>query len=295
MKRRHLLLIASLLVATACEAVVNDAPGESSTTDNVDAGTSEGSGSADATSLQTTTDASTSGTDEDPSSSTSTDATGSGTSGESSSTGALVECGSPLLDSEDRLQLAGAPMRGNPDALVTLVVWTGYADPFSASLQQTLAALASGPQSEQLRIVSKQMPLPFQDPRGRLARAGLAAHELGAYWEFHDAMFAAEQELDPELVDSIAAGVGLDLDAFHSAMESPEVAARLAEDTALFSAVGATGTPSSIINGELFIGAQPLEGFEQVVASQRAAIDLLIEDGIPACVAFEQRLEQQLP
>lgn len=294
MKRRHLLLIASLLAATACEAVVSDAADESSTTGDVDAGTSEGS--AGETSLPTTTGASTSGQDEDPASSTSTDTTRSETtSDESSSTGTPVECGSPLLDAEDRLQLANAPMRGNPDALVTLVVWTGFAEPFSRSLQETLAALASGPQGDQLRIVSKQMPLPFQDPRGRLARAGLAAHELGAYWEFHDAMFATEQDLEPELVDSIAAQVGLDLGAFHSAMEGPEVAARLAEDTALFSAVGATGTPSSIINGELFVGAQPLEGFEQVVASQRAAIDLLIEDGIPACVAFGQRLEEQLP
>lgn len=206
-----------------------------------------------------------------------------------------MECGSPLLDPDDRLQLASSPMRGNPDALVTLVVWTGYADPFSASVQGTLAALAAGPQGEELRIVSKQMPLEFQDPRSRLARAGLAAESLGAYWEFHDAMFAADQELVPEVVDSIALDVGLDLEAFHGAMESEEVAAQLAADAALFEAVGASGTPSSIINGELFVGAQPLGGFEETVASQRAAMDGLIEDGIPACLAFEQRLDAQLP
>ena len=186
-------------------------------------------------------------------------------------------------------------MRGNPDALVTVVVWTGYADPFSASVQSTLAALAAGPQGDELRIVSKQMPLPFQDPRGRLARAGLAADALGAYWPFHDAMFAAEEALEPEVVDTIATSVGLDLGEFHTAMESPEVAARLAEDAALFSAVGATGTPSSIINGELFVGAQPLGGFEDVVASQRAAMDVLLDAGTPACVAFGERLDAQLP
>lgn len=186
-------------------------------------------------------------------------------------------------------------MRGNPDALVTLVVWTGYADPFSAALQDTLDALAAGPQGDELRIVSKQMPLEFQDAGGRLARAGLAADALGAYWEFHDAMFAADQDLEPEVVDSIALGVGLDLDAFHTAMESEEVAAQLALDMALFEAVGASGTPSSIINGELVVGAQPLGGLEEVLASQRSAMDLLIEDGLPACLAFEQRLDAQLP
>lgn len=186
-------------------------------------------------------------------------------------------------------------MRGNPDALVTLVVWTGYADPFSASLQPTLAALSSGPNGDELRIVSKQMPLDFQDPDGRLARSGLAADALGVYWPFHDAMFAAEEDLEPEVVDEIAVSLGLDLESFHAAMRSPEVAARLAEDTALFAAVGASGTPSSIVNGELVVGAQPLGGFESVVASQRAAMESLIDTGVPACVAFAQRLESQLP
>ncbi len=186
-------------------------------------------------------------------------------------------------------------MRGNPDALVTLVIWTGYADPFSAAVQSTLAALADGPQGDELRIVSKQMPLPFQDPRGQLARAGLAADTLGSYWPFHDAMFAADEDLTPEAVDAIAVGVGLDLDAFHTAMRSPEVAARLAEDSALFTEVGATGTPSSIINGQLLVGAQPLDVFESVVGSQRDEMEALIDIGTPACVAFEQRLEAQLP
>ncbi|MGH1347255.1 MAG: DsbA family protein [Nannocystales bacterium] len=282
----------SVLLTTACGSAVADNADGTTSGSGASVETSESSSSGDVLTPQTTTGGSTSG---EPASSSSDTTTGLTTSAESSSTGAPVFCGSPLLDPDDRLQLANAPTRGNPDALVTLVVWTGYADPFSRSLQSTLSGLADGPLGDELRIVSKQMPLPFQDPRSRLARAGLAAHALGLYWPFHDAMFAAEDDLEPDVVDAIALDVGLDLDAFQTAMDSPEVAEQLAEDMALFAAVGGKGTPSSVVNGQFLSGAQPPEVFEEAAESQRAAMEELINDGVPACVAFEQRLDDQLP
>ncbi|MEL6701911.1 MAG: hypothetical protein AAFO58_09580, partial [Pseudomonadota bacterium] len=34
-----------------------------------------------------------------------------------------------------------------------------------------------------------------------MARAGLAAHALGSYWAFNDAMFALEGEIDASVID----------------------------------------------------------------------------------------------
>ncbi len=213
----------------------------------------------------------------------------------SSSTGEPIVCGSPLLDPGDRLHLEASPMRGNPDGLVTIVQWTGYEDPFSSAVQDTIAALFEGPLAPQLRLVAKQMPLRFQDPGGRLARAGLAAHALGAYWAFHDAMFAYEGDLDDEAVDAIATDVGLDLVAFHDAMQSAQVQAALGDDGELFAAVGATGTPSSVVNGTFLSGAQPLATFEAVVEEELEAMEALIAQGTSPCVAFDERLDDVLP
>ncbi len=218
------------------------------------------------------------------------------TSGEdSSSSGTPIECESPLLDSEDWLQLADAPMRGNPDAFVTIVLWTGFNDPFSRQVQSTIDDLLAGPLGADVRIVSKQLPLDFQDPSGILARAGIAAHVLGSYWPFHDAMFAHEGEIDEAVVMSIAQEVGLDPDAFVEARGSDEVDAQLTADRTLFEALGGSGTPSWATNGLLSVGAQPLEVFEEAAAEELAAMEGLVDAGVPPCVAFELRLEERLP
>lgn|GEM_PF-2134167 len=241
------------------------------------------------------------GPDDDASTSTSTtggvdETTASpSTSGAEGSTGAVAECGSPLVDADDRLEVLASPMRGNPDGLVTIVIWTGFAEPFSRSVQTTLDALLEGPLGSEVRVVSKQLPLPFQDPEELFARAGVAAHVLGAYWPFHDAMFAYEGELDMDVVDAIALEVGLDLEAFHDAMEGREVAAALEADRALFEFVGASGTPSWVVNGAFFVGAQPLEVFESAVSEQLEAMHGLVDAGRTPCEAYAERLDAQLP
>lgn len=223
------------------------------------------------------------------------DDTSSSSSGSESSTGTVAECGTPIVDRDDRLEVLASPIRGNPDGLVTLVIWTGYADPFSRNVQDTLDTLLEGPLGAEVRVVSKQLPLPFQDPGEVFARAGVAAQVLGAYWPFHDAMFAHDGDLDMDVVDTIALDVGLDLDAFHLAMESREVATRLAADRALFEAVGASGTPSWVANGAFFVGAQPIDVFESVAAEQLDAMTGLIEEGLTPCDAYAEQLDAQLP
>lgn len=185
-------------------------------------------------------------------------------------------------------------MRGNPDGLVTIVQWTGYNDPFSRNAFVTMNALLDGPLGEEVRLVPKQLPLRFQDPGGYIARAALAAEQLGSFWKLHDQMFAYEGELDAVAVDRLAAAIGLDLPTFHAAIESPAVAERLEADRNLFEAVGGSGTPSFVINGEFVQGAQPLDVFEERSGAQLEAMVSLIDDGLSPCEAFAQRLDEQL-
>ncbi len=213
----------------------------------------------------------------------------------SSTTGPASSCDSPLLDPQDRLQLQDAPTRGNPDGWITIVQWTGYNDPFSRAAHTTMNALQAGPLGPEIRLVAKQFPLSFQDPDGRIARAALAADLQDGFWQLHDAMFEYEGTIDETVVDELAAGLGLDLDALHDAMDGAEVSARLEADAALFEAFGGGGTPSFIINGERITGAQPFEVFEERAQAQLDAMQVLVEGGLTPCAAFDQRLSDQLP
>jgi protein-disulfide isomerase len=286
--------LAFLTVCLGCGAAVVDeeptADGSTSECEPSSAGGSVSTGDVDpdATSSTTSTTSATAGVDE-------TTTASSSTSGAESSSGVIAECGSPLVDPDDRLEVLASPMRGNPDGLVTVVIWTGFADPFSRSVQTTLGELLDGPMGSEIRVVSKQLPLPFQDPGEVFARAGAAAHLLGAYWPFHDAMFAYEGDLDMEAVDTIAVEVGIDLEALHDAMEGREVAAALEADRALFEFVGASGTPSWVANGAFFVGAQPLDVFESAASEQLGAMVDLVDAGRTPCEAYAERLDVQLP
>ena len=290
---RNLFIVVCLASSLGCGAAVVDeaetepADGSTSVLDASTGGGDESSGGVEPGSESSSSSGTTVGVDETSSSSSS--------GGSETSTGVSVECGSPIVDRADRLEVLASPMRGNPDGLVTIVIWTGFADPFSRNVQATLDALLDGPLGAEVRVVSKQLPLPFQDPGEVFARAGVVAQVLGAYWPFHDAMFAHEGELDMEVVDTIAVDVGFDLDEFHDAMESREVTTRLASDRALFEAVGASGTPSWVANGAFFVGAQPLEVFESAAQEQLDAMMALIDEEHTPCEAFAELLDAQLP
>ncbi len=283
-----------LVLAIGCQSVVDtpeaSRPGssgtiDSSSTSDLEPGTS---------SAETTVDSAS----PDPSSTsegTSDASATTDTSAESSSTGDSTQCPSPLVDDEDRLQLIGAPMRGNPDGLITIVQWSSPRCSYCRTAEQTLATLMKGRLGYEIRVIAKQLPLK-NDPQRVLARSEMAAHVLGSFWEFHDAMYASDEDLlDPLTVDSIASSVGLDLDEFHAARDSDDVAARVAADIALSDALGNEAIPYFIINGAAIVGAQARAVFEAEAQAQLQAIETLIVAGVPPCVAFGERLEEQLP
>jgi predicted DsbA family dithiol-disulfide isomerase len=60
---------------------------------------------------------------------------------------------------------------------------------------------------------------------------------------------------------SIAAELGLDSAQFDSCLDSSKYLAEVQED--IMAGQGVTGTPAFLINGELLIGAQPIDVFRQ--------------------------------
>lgn len=214
---------------------------------------------------------------------------------ESSDSGDPTLCVAPWLDPNDRLQVDGSPMRGNADGLVTIVQWLGYREPFSRNVYTTIEDLFEGPSGSQLRLVIKQMPFDFHDPARRWARAGIAAGQQDLFWEFHDAVFQYEDELEDETLDEIALSAGLDLDLLHEAMLSEEVEAQLEADEALFNEYEVGGTPGFSINGRVFAGALLAEDFESIVAEALTAMETRIDDGQSQCEAYANELDTNLP
>jgi protein-disulfide isomerase len=95
------------------------------------------------------------------------------------------------------------------------------------------------------RVVFRHFALKARHPRAvALAHAAEAAAAQGAFWPFHDALFADQGRLDdPHLWDRCDR-LGLDVGRFEVDRRGPEVAARVQRDLREGLRAGVTATPA---------------------------------------------------
>ncbi len=180
-----------------------------------------------------------------------------------------------------RVELGQPPLRGAPEALVTLVVWSDYQCPFCARLALTLERLLKEHPND-LRVAWKDQPLPFHPRAREAALAARAAGRQGKYWQMHDAIFAQPSKLESSDLVRRAREIGLDLQRFHRDRDDRALAEAVDADAAQGLAIGAQGTPTSFVNGRMVRGAQPYEVFSAVVTEELATARALTKAGVPA-------------
>ncbi len=117
----------------------------------------------------------------------------------------------------------------------------------------------------------KHMPLSIHPKAAAAHAAAEAAYRQDKFWEMHDKIFEKQREMSPEKYLEYAAEIGLDIEQFKKDIESPEVKARIDQDTKDASTVGATGTPAFYINGLFLSGAKPFHAFKEVIDKELAA------------------------
>ncbi|WP_418957901.1 DsbA family protein [Streptomyces tritici] len=183
----------------------------------------------------------------------------------------------PELESYARRDASDGLALGRADAPVVLIEYAdfkcGYCAQFARSTEPQLVKkyVADGT----LRIEWRNFPI-FGEESEAAARASWAAARQGRFWEFHRAAYAEgakEKGFGPERLTALAKAAGVpDLARF--AADSASAAARKAvtADQEQGYSLGATSTPSFLVNGRPIAGAQPLETFvEAIEAAARTA------------------------
>jgi protein-disulfide isomerase len=87
------------------------------------------------------------------------------------------------------------------------------------------------------------------------AEAAEAAGSQGRFWEMHDRLLAAQDELTPTDLTRHAEDLGLDIERFWDELRTREHASRVDRDVASADASGVAGTPTFFINGRRHSGA----------------------------------------
>lgn len=102
------------------------------------------------------------------------------------------------------------------------------------------------------------------------ALAARSAQAQGGFWEYHDLLYNNQSEVfsDDFLVD-LASEAGLDVPRFEDDFYSGRYEGAVSADFQEGQQLGVNGTPAFIINGQMLVGLQSMETFEQVIEEAR--------------------------
>ncbi|SOC48950.1 Protein-disulfide isomerase [Blastococcus aggregatus] len=180
-------------------------------------------------------------------------------------------------------RVPGDPLaQGDADAPVVLVMWEDFQCPFCAKFaQETEPVLVERfVEAGILRLEWRDFPY-FGEQSVQAARAARSAGEQGAFWEFHDAVYALgfppnSGQLTDDVLIGLARDLDLDVERFTATMQSQETLDAVTADFREGQQLGISGTPAFLLNGRPIMGAQPTDTF---VAAIEQAADAAGDDG----------------
>ena len=154
----------------------------------------------------------------------------------------------PPLEEVDHTQ-------GERGAEFELVMFGDFQCPFCLGAQSVLRRVRQRLDGR-LLFAFRHLPIPEKHPLAPLAaQASEAAGAQGSFWDYHDALFAAQPRLSRETMIAVARDLGLDAERLAAEIDAEAHAERIARDLASAMTSGATGTPTFFANGLRHAGA----------------------------------------
>ena len=184
-----------------------------------------------------------------------------------------------------RISLDDDPIRGDPDAPITIIEFSDFQCPFCARFhEQTLPSLLEEYIDEgKVNFVYRDFPIQSIHPNALPAAvAAECADDQGKYWEYHDILFEKQSSwarLDSNSAISTfsqyATDIGLEKEQFDSCLGSGKYLEEVQGDLRDGRDYEITGTPGFFIGNEKigFVklnGAQPFESFKRIIDAQLA-------------------------
>lgn len=157
-----------------------------------------------------------------------------------------------------------APVRGEAQAPVTIVVFADFTSETAARAMIVLAGLRES-RPERVRVAFRHHPAEASGP-GMVDRAARAAHAQGRFWELHDLIFANQDRLTREDLIAMAEQIGLDVPQFTAALDADAADEVIRRDMEAATSLRLSAELALLVNGNPFEGALRLEAL-------RAAVD----------------------
>lgn len=173
------------------------------------------------------------------------------------------------------------PMKGDPNAPLTIVEFSDFQCPFcNRFYQETLPLLEEHYiNTGKVNLVYRDMPLGIHANAVPAHIAAECANAQGSFWEYHDILFDRMSEwnkLNPtDLENQLKAyAQELELDSsFDTCIKSTSIAQEVQKDYSQATGYGATGTPTFFVGNDVqgyvkLSGAQPFSAFASIIDSK---------------------------
>ncbi|MDX2054264.1 MAG: thioredoxin domain-containing protein [Polyangiaceae bacterium] len=186
------------------------------------------------------------------------------------------------------------PIKGKPDALVTIVEFSEFECPFCARVGDTLKKVVET-YGDDVRIVWKDNPLPFHQnakPAATVAREVYKQKGDAAFFKVHDFLFANQRELNEATYQKAVAEAGVPWPMVKAALDSGKHNSKFEESQEIGQDYNAGGTPHFFINGYRLAGAQPFEKFKEVIDARLAVAKALVAKGTPRAQVFAELMKE---
>lgn len=166
--------------------------------------------------------------------------------------------------------IGASPVVGATDQKIVLLEFSDFQCSYCASVQSSLKQFMTR-HGDSVTLVFKHLPIIEMHPEALpAAQASWAAQQQGKFWEYHDSLFAQQEQLGEELYIAIAKELKLNLDQFNQ--DRRKGLREIAIDLKLAQSLDIQATPFFLLNDIPLRGAVPLEKFEAALAQAKASL-----------------------
>ncbi len=158
------------------------------------------------------------------------------------------------------------PFIGSENPKLTIIEFGDFECPACLSMAPILRQLVLDYQ-DQLRLVWKDFPGPSHVNAQEAALAARCAQAQGAFWPFHDTLFANQESLSRELYNKIAMQLGLNLPDFNNCLDTNAKIDLIGKSMEAGQLVDIDATPFILIGEYKISGAVSEESLRNLIMS----------------------------
>lgn len=178
----------------------------------------------------------------------------------------------PFKRELDKLKTDFQPSIGTAGAPVVIVVFSDFQCGYCKKEAEVLRKELLKAFPTQVRLYFKDFPLESIHPWAKPAAIGgrcVFRQKATAFWEYHDAIFAAQDKITPEnlraKITEFAKAKGLDAAQLEACLASKSAEAEIAKSAGEARELGVQSTPTLYVNGRSIPGSVAWENLKQII------------------------------